>query len=95
MVGGIEFLGEALSGIMHHHERMDGCGYPMGLAGEEIPEFARIIAVADAFDSMTSGRSYRSQLSTAEAIAELRKCAGSQFDPVMVDAFTAASRASG
>ena len=95
MVGGIEFLGEALSGIMHHHERMDGCGYPMGLAGEEIPEFARIIAVADAFDSMTSGRSYRSQLSTAEAIDELRKCAGSQFDPVMVDAFTAASRASG
>ncbi len=53
MVGPIEFLGEALSGILHHHERMDGRGYPMGLAGNEIPEFARIIAVADAFDSMT------------------------------------------
>ncbi len=95
MVGGIEFLGEALSGIMHHHERMDGRGYPMGLAGDEIPEFARIIAVADAFDSMTSNRSYRTGLSTGEAISELRRCAGSQFDPVMVDAFTWALRKSG
>ncbi len=55
----IGFLNEALDGIMHHHERMDGKGYPMGLAGDEIPEFARVIAVADAFDSMTSTRSYR------------------------------------
>ena len=55
----IGFLTEALDGIMHHHERMDGKGYPMGLAGDEIPEFARVIAVADAFDSMTSTRSYR------------------------------------
>ncbi len=65
MVAGIEFLGEALSGIMHHHERMDGLGYPMGLAGDEIPQFARIIAVADAFDSMTSDRSYRKALDPA------------------------------
>ena len=55
----IGFLYEALNGIMHHHERIDGRGYPMGLAGHEIPEFARVIAVADAFDSMTSTRSYR------------------------------------
>ena len=55
----IGFLDEALAGIMHHHERMDGLGYPMGLAGDEIPEFARVIAVADAFDAMTSNRSYR------------------------------------
>ena len=55
----IGFLTEALDGIMHHHERIDGKGYPMGLAGDEIPEFARVIAVADAFDSMTSARSYR------------------------------------
>ena len=50
----IDFLDEALAGIMHHHERIDGRGYPLGLAGDEIPEFARVIAVADAFDSMTS-----------------------------------------
>ena len=55
----IGFLDEALAGIMHHHERIDGRGYPMGLAGDEIPEFARVLAVADAFDSMTSTRSYR------------------------------------
>ena len=55
----IEFLDEANAGIMHHHERLDGLGYPMGLRGAEIPEFARVIAVADAFDSMTTTRSYR------------------------------------
>ena len=86
----IGFLTEALDGIMHHHERMDGKGYPMGLAGDEIPEFARVISVADAFDSMTSTRSYRGARSVEEAIAELRKCSGMQFDPVLVDAFIAA-----
>jgi putative nucleotidyltransferase with HDIG domain len=86
----IGFLTEALDGIMHHHERMDGQGYPMGLAGDEIPEFARVIAVADAFDSMTSTRSYRGARSVEEAVAELRKCSGLQFDPVLVDAFLAA-----
>jgi hypothetical protein len=90
MVHKIQFLGEALGGILHHHERMDGRGYPMGLAGNEIPEFARIIAIADAFDSMTSGRSYRNAMDRSEALAELRKCAGSQFDPVLVEAFVAA-----
>ncbi|MBO0814310.1 MAG: HD-GYP domain-containing protein, partial [Actinobacteria bacterium] len=65
----IGFLDEALAGIMHHHERMDGRGYPMGLAGAEIPEFARVIAVADAFDAMTSNRSYRSARSVEEAIS--------------------------
>ncbi len=86
----IGFLTEALDGIMHHHERIDGKGYPMGLAGDEIPEFARVIAVADAFDSMTSTRSYRGARSVEEAVAELRKCSGLQFDPVLVDAFIAA-----
>ncbi|HVB42436.1 MAG TPA: HD-GYP domain-containing protein [Streptosporangiaceae bacterium] len=90
IVGEIGFLNEALTGIMHHHERMDGRGYPMGFAGEEIPEFARIIAVADAFDSMTSTRSYRKASRIGEAIAELRKGAGSQFDPRIVDAFISA-----
>src|ERR1022692_677234 len=86
----IGFLNEALTGIMHHHERMDGRGYPMGFAGPEIPEFARIIAVADAFDSMTSTRSYRKARRIGEAIAELHNAAGSQFDPKIVDAFVAA-----
>jgi hypothetical protein len=86
----IGFLDEALAGIMHHHERIDGRGYPMGLAGDEIPEFARMLAVADAFDSMTSTRSYRGARPTEEAIAELRKWSGTQFDPAFVDAFVAA-----
>ncbi|WP_228718183.1 HD-GYP domain-containing protein [Kitasatospora acidiphila] len=90
LVRGIDFLGEAHAAILHHHERMDGRGYPHGLAGDRIPEFARIIAVADAFDSMTSTRSYRRGRPVAEAVAELRRCAGSQFDPVMVDALVAA-----
>ncbi|HEX4659611.1 MAG TPA: HD-GYP domain-containing protein [Streptosporangiaceae bacterium] len=83
----IGFLNEALAGIMHHHEKLDGTGYPMGFAGDEIPEFARVIAVADAFDSMTSTRSYREARRMSEAIDELRKGAGSQFDPVLVEAF--------
>ncbi|HEU4912355.1 MAG TPA: HD-GYP domain-containing protein, partial [Actinomycetes bacterium] len=86
----IEFLDEAMAGIMHHHERIDGMGYPMGLAGDQIPEFARVIAVADAFDSMTTTRSYRGARTVAEAIVELRRCAGTQFDPPMVEALIAA-----
>ncbi len=86
----IGFLDEALAGIMHHHERIDGRGYPMGLAGDEIPEFARVLAVADAFDSMTSTRSYRGARPIKQAIEELRKWSGTQFDPAFVDAFVAA-----
>jgi hypothetical protein len=86
----IGFLDEALTGIMHHHERIDGKGYPMGLAADEIPEFARVIAVADAFDSMTSNRSYRRARGIDEAVSELRKGSGSQFDPALVDAFISA-----
>jgi hypothetical protein len=88
MVREIEFLGEAFEGILHHHERLDGRGYPMGLAGDAIPEFARIIAVADAFDSMTSTRSYRQARSVGEAVEELRRCTGTQFDQVFVEALT-------
>jgi hypothetical protein len=91
----IGFLDEALAGIMHHHERIDGRGYPMGLAGDEIPEFARVLAVADAFDSMTSNRSYRGARPVAEAIEELRKWSGTQFDPAFVDAFVAALQREG
>lgn len=91
----LEFLGEAIEGIHFHHERIDGRGYPMGLKGEEIPEFARIIAVADAFDSMTTTRSYRGARSIEDAIVELRRCKGSQFDPVMVEALIEAIEAQG
>jgi hypothetical protein len=86
----IGFLDEALAGIMHHHERIDGKGYPMGLAGDEIPEFARVLAVADAFDAMTSTRSYRGARSVPEGVAELRKWSGRQFDPAFVHAFVTA-----
>jgi hypothetical protein len=95
MVREIEFLDEALAGIMHHHERLDGLGYPMGLQGDQIPEFARAIAVADAFDSMTTTRSYRGARSTENALDELIRCAGSQFDPVMVTAMVAAIEENG
>jgi hypothetical protein len=87
IVRDIGFLDEALAGIMHHHEKMNGRGYPMGLAGDEIPEFARVIAVADAFDCMTSNRSYRPARTIEEAVEELRACAGDHFDPAMVTAF--------
>ncbi len=90
MVREIEFLEEARAGIMHHHERLDGLGYPMGLRGDAIPEFARVIAVADAFDSMTTTRSYRGARSLEEAVAELRRCAGTQFDPPKVEALVRA-----
>jgi hypothetical protein len=75
---------------MHHHERLDGRGYPLGLSGKDIPEFARIIAVADAFDSMTSTRSYRGARDVPAALAEIQRCAGTQFDDVMVDALVSA-----
>jgi hypothetical protein len=90
MLAEIDFLTEALSGVYHHHERMDGRGYPMGLTEEEIPEIARIIMVADAFDSMTSTRSYRRAKTVDEAVQELRRCEGSQFDPEVVNSLVAA-----
>ncbi|MZE79322.1 HD domain-containing protein, partial [Streptomyces sp. SID5475] len=86
MVRGIAFLEEARAAILHHHERLDGRGYPYGLSGDGIPESARVVAVADAFDAMTSTRSYRRARPVGEAVAELRRCAGSQFDPRMVRA---------
>ncbi|WP_409240125.1 HD-GYP domain-containing protein [Streptomyces sp. PA5.6] len=90
MVRGIGFLGEARAAILHHHERMDGGGYPYGLSGPQIPECARVVAVADAFDAMTSTRSYRRARPVEAAVAELNRCAGAHFDPVMVGALTRA-----
>ncbi|MFI1537322.1 HD-GYP domain-containing protein [Streptomyces anandii] len=90
MVRGISFLGEARSAILHHHERLDGSGYPYGLTGGQIPECARVVAVADAFDAMTSTRSYRRGRPVGAALEELERCAGAQFDPRMVTALTRA-----
>jgi putative nucleotidyltransferase with HDIG domain len=72
--------------VRAHHERIDGFGYPDGLAGEEIPAIARIIAVAEVYDTLTGRDTYRPQLHTLEALAELRRVAGSQLDPVYVEA---------
>ncbi|ALO96059.1 Integral membrane protein [Streptomyces hygroscopicus subsp. limoneus] len=95
MVRGISFLGEARAAILHHHERLDGSGYPYGLAGGQIPECARIVAVADAFDAMTSTRCYSRARPVEAAIAELERCAGAHFDPRMVGALVRALRRSG
>ncbi|MEA2522411.1 MAG: hypothetical protein QOI81_2057 [Actinomycetota bacterium] len=83
----IRFLGEAVDIVRSHHEWFDGSGYPKGLAGEEIPLAARIFAVADSFDAMTSDRPYRAALPIEVAIAEIREGSGTQFDPAAVDAF--------
>ena len=74
-------LRPALPGVLYHHERWDGLGYPTGRAGKEIPLEARILAVTDSFDAMTSDRPYRAALTHEQAIAELERCSGSQFDP--------------
>ena len=73
--------------VLHHHERWDGSGYPAGLAGEEIPFAARVIAICDAWQAMIRERPYRPALSRSAAIAELRGGAGTQFDPGLVEAF--------
>ena len=81
MLQGIDFLDDALPSIRSHHERWDGSGYPDGRAGEDIPMAARIIAVCDAFDAMTSDRPYRKAMSVEAACDEIQRCAGTQFDP--------------
>ena len=73
--------------VKHHHERFDGRGYPLGLSGENIPLYARIVCIADAFDAMTSDRSYRPRFTLFKALEELEKCKGTQFDPTLVDVF--------
>ena len=87
IVGQIEELEEVASIIRHHHERIDGLGYPDGLKGEAISKMARIIAIADAYDIMTTGRTYCPRRSEEEAIAELLQESDRQFDPEMVEAF--------
>jgi putative nucleotidyltransferase with HDIG domain len=92
MLRDVPFLGRASEIVRSHHERFDGAGYPRNLKGEEIPLGARIFAVVDAYDAMTSDRPYRLALSHEEALDEIRHQAGSQFDPVVVAPFFAAVR---
>ena len=92
MLKEIPFLEKARRLVLRHHERYDGKGYPDGLAGEAIPMGARLLAVADAFDTMTSDRPYRAALSVDHAISELNKCSSRQFCPVAVDAFVTGFR---
>jgi HD-GYP domain-containing protein (c-di-GMP phosphodiesterase class II) len=83
----LKFLRDAQPSILYHHERIDGTGYPSGLTGDQMPLEAKILGVVDSYDAMTSQRAYRSALSHEEAIAELRRCTGTQFDPQVVEAF--------
>jgi HD-GYP domain-containing protein (c-di-GMP phosphodiesterase class II) len=92
MLALIRTLRVAVPGVLYHHERWDGGGYPVGRAGTDIPAAARVLAVVDAFDAMTSDRAYRPALPAAAALAELARGAGSQFDPEVVEVFLRAWR---
>lgn len=88
ILGPLKFLGKVAEFVKYHHESWDGTGYPKGLKGEEIPFYSRIITVADAYDAMTSTRPYRKAKTHAEALEELRRMSGRQFDPKIVEVFT-------
>jgi HD-GYP domain-containing protein (c-di-GMP phosphodiesterase class II) len=83
---GIPQMADVLPGVLHHHERFDGRGYPHRLAGEQIPMIGRVIAVADAIDAMTTSRTYRSARPMAAAVEEVVRSAGSHFDPMLARA---------
>lgn len=87
LVTEIEFLKPAIPAVLYHHERLDGSGYPAGLVGDMVPPWAKIMAVADTYDAMTSTRAYRGARTHKEAMAELRRCSGTQLDPDCVQAF--------
>jgi putative nucleotidyltransferase with HDIG domain len=87
ILGAVQALKPTLPLIKHHHERWDGTGYPDGLCGEEIPLGARIIAVAEVYDILTHGAPWKEPLSIEEAKAEIQRCAGTQFDPRVVEVF--------
>lgn len=93
LIAGIPVFEPALPYVLFHHERWDGGGYPTGRAGSEIPLDGRLLAVADAFDAMTSLRPYRDRLSSDEAALEVERCAGSQFDPEIAEIFVDAHAA--
>jgi len=80
-------LHDVLEGVLHHHERWDGAGYPHGLVGDAIPLFARLIGIADAYDAMRSTRTYRDAMQHDKVLSEIRRCAGLQFDPMLTPLF--------
>ena len=84
---GIRQMQDLIPGVLHHHESWDGRGYPHGLAGRDIPLFGRIIGLADAFDAMSSDRTYRHAMPMHKVLDEVRRCSGKQFDPDLVDVF--------
>jgi len=83
----IKQVEDIIPGVLHHHERYDGKGYPTGLSGQNIPLMGRIICLADCFDAMTSNRTYRKALPLEVALSEIRRCSGTQFDPGLAEAF--------
>ncbi len=85
MLSGMKFLGRAQDWVRYHHERWDGRGFPEGLSGEDIPLEARILACADSFDAMTTDRPYKKRMSFEDAREELKRCSGTQFDPVVIN----------
>jgi HD-GYP domain-containing protein (c-di-GMP phosphodiesterase class II) len=87
LISGVHSLEAALPYVLFHHERWDGHGYPTRRSGGNIPLEGRVLAVADAFDAMTSERPYRPALTLEEALSEVQRCSGAQFDPEVVDAF--------
>ncbi len=87
ILGAVPSIDPMLPGVLHHHERWDGRGYPHGLAGEDIPLLGRILALADTFDAMSSTRSYRPAMPREKVLAEIRECTGTQFDPALAPLF--------
>ena len=93
LIAGVPSLAPALPYVLFHHERWDGTGYPTRRSGSAIPLEGRVLAVADAFDAMTSRRPYRRSLTTQDAAGEIARCAGTQFDPEIASVFLDALRA--
>ena len=93
IVEGVPSLKGLADMVRHHHERYDGNGYGAGLKGEAIPLESRILAIADAYDAMTTARAYRGAIESDDAIEEIMLCAGTQFDPALVEKFDQAARA--